>query len=108
MTDTIEISESENGKLVETSLHQTVRIALSEIPTAGYRWQLRPTASTTLSMIRDYVTPPNGKQAGGATMHCWDFQAAGVGTTHLEFQYSRSWESEAEPSRQFSVSVRVS
>jgi predicted secreted protein len=108
MTETIEISESENGKLVEASLHQAVRIALSEIPTAGYRWQLLPMASRTLSVIRDYVVPPRDKQAGGTAMHCWDLQAEEVGATRLEFRYSRSWESEADPARLFSVSVRVS
>lgn len=68
----IEAGEGENGRHVEMSVHQTLRIALSEVRTAGFRWNLRAPDEHVFSLLEDDFAP-QASGAGGTLLHHWVF-----------------------------------
>jgi predicted secreted protein len=103
----IAIGENDNGRQIEMHPQQTMRVSLTEVRTAGYRWNLRASDQRTLLLLADGLDPATGK-AGGVGTHHWEFLAEQAGETEIAFEYGRSWERAAETTRSFSLTVRVS
>ena len=106
MSEIIEIGESANGREIELRLHQTLRVTLPEVRTAGFRWNLRALRKGVCSVAKEYLEPSAGA-AGGAGRHHWEFQAEEVGTSEILIEYTRPWERTSAPERSFLISVRV-
>jgi predicted secreted protein len=106
MREIIEVSEQQNGQQIGMLPGQTLRVTLSEVRTAGFRWSLRATSQHVLTPLADDLDARSAT-VGGATQHHWDFRAEAVGTTELVFDYDRPWARAAAAARTFSVSVRV-
>jgi predicted secreted protein len=106
MSKIIEVQERQNGRRIELSIHETLRITLSEARTAGFRWILRTPKQRACSLVEEALKPST-RGAGGTGKHHWDFRAEEVGTTEIVIEYSRPWERATPPARSFSVSVRV-
>jgi len=106
MSDIIEVSEQQNGQLIELLPLQTLRVTLPEVRTAGFRWNLRASSQHILVPLGDELDSTSSA-TGGAAPHHWEFRAAAVGTTELIFEYDRPWARAAAAARTFTVSVRV-
>lgn len=106
MSEIIEIGECANGREIELHLHQTLRVTLPEVRTAGFRWNLREPKERVCSLVKDELEPSAGG-AGGTGKHHWEFRAEEVGTAEIVIEYSRPWERAAAPARIFLISVRV-
>jgi predicted secreted protein len=108
MNDVVEVGEEKNGQQIEVRVQQTLRVTLTEVRTAGFRWTPRPSAQRALSLLADELDPASGGP-GGAARHHWDFLAKESGAAELAFDYSRPWARAAAgaAARTFSVSVRV-
>ena len=102
----MEVGEGENGRHVELCLHETLRITLSEVRTAGFRWNLRTPEKHVLSLIEDSTEAAVGGSGGTAVRH-WIFRAEEPGVATIVLEYSRPWERGAAPARAFSLSARV-
>lgn len=107
MSGTVEVGESQNGKQVAVRLHQTVRVILSESPTTGFRWYLRPAEQTIFSLVEDGLIQPPAERIGGTATHHWDFRAEKAGEATIVFEYVRTWERATTPASTFSFSLRV-
>jgi predicted secreted protein len=106
MSDIVKVGEHQNGQQIELEQEQTLRVALPEVRTAGFRWILRASNQQILAPLAD-DTNAESAAIGGAAQHHWDFRATTPGTTHLAFEYDRPWARAAAAARTFSVSVRV-
>ena len=107
MSEIVEVGETQDGQHIELSLHQTLRVALPEVRTAGFRWTLRASSQNVLSQLADDVNAASAA-VGGATQRHWDFRAERTGATELVFEYDRPWARAATAARTFTVSVHVS
>ena len=106
MSEIIEVGEQLNGQQIALLQQQTLRVTLPEVRTAGFRWVLRTYSQQILTLLTDDLEAEPGV-AGGAAQHHWVFRAEQVGSTELEFNYTRPWVRAAAAARTFSVSVRV-
>ena len=102
----IEVGEEASGRRVEMRVHQTLRIALSEVRTAGFRWNLRAPDEHVFSLLEDEFAPQPGA-AGGTLLHHWVFRAERAGEATILLEYKRPWEHAVPPARTFSLTVRV-
>jgi len=101
----MQYDESANGREVEVSAGGELDLALSETPTAGYRWRLKSGGECDCSLLESSFTG-TGK-IGGAGTHLWRFRAPASGTCSIVLEYRRSWETSSEPARTFTMKVRV-
>jgi len=106
VSEIVEVGEHQNGQQIQLLFGQTLRVALPEVRTAGFRWSLRASDQHILSPLAD-DTNAASVALGGAAQHHWDFRADAVGTTELVFEYDRPWARAAAAARTFTVSVRV-
>jgi predicted secreted protein len=108
MSDIVEVCGHENGKQIDLHRQQILRVTLSEVRTAGFRWILRPLTLQALSLVTEELSPPSTGPGGAATHH-WDFRADKPGTMEITLDYRRPWEHAAPDAtaRSFTVSVRV-
>ena len=105
MDEILEIGEPADGQVIEIRVHQTLRIVLPEVRTAGFRWTLRALRTSVCSVAKEDFDPPAGA-AGGAGRRHWELRAEEVGTAEILIEYGRPWEHGA-PARSYSVSIRV-
>ncbi len=100
------VDESANGREVDLSVGETLEVRLPENRTAGYQWVLategRPVLTSEGQAYEGAAAPP-----GRAGQHIWRFRATQPGDATLEFCYRRPWESEAPPTRTFTIHPRV-
>lgn len=106
MSEIVEIGESANGREVELPLHQTLRVTLPEVRTAGFRWNLRAPKERVCLLIKEDLESSAGG-AGGSGKHHWEFRAEEAGTVDIVIEYRRPWERATAPARTFSLSIRV-
>jgi len=108
------VDASLNGKTVELSVGDTLRVELESIPTAGYIWQVADQpdflllkAEGTRPTDPDFQNQPG--VTGGNHYLAFDFTAEAAGTAELRLVEGRPWELEAggEPDGTFTVTVNV-
>ena len=56
------LGEHENAQQIEMCPQQTLRITLSEVRSAGFRWILHASKQSALSLLTDSLVPPVGQQ----------------------------------------------
>ena len=101
----MQFDESANGSEVELSAGEEFDVSLPETPTAGYRWFLKSAVGAECAPLESSHAA-TGK-IGGAGTHLWHFRAPASGTCSIVLEYRRSWESGTEPTRTFTLKVRV-
>ncbi len=104
----INISKSDNGRVLTLKIGQTLRLSLAENPTTGYRWSERTSLDTqVLQLKNDDFQLPSSAAIGGGGVRVFTFQAQKVGQVKLQLKNMREWESEQSAIEQFEVTVQV-
>jgi predicted secreted protein len=93
---------------LEVTAGQSFDIRLPSLPSAGFRWALRPSAGA-LALVTPtgdgWETGENGS-VGGTGRQRFSFTAGQPGTAELTFDYGRSFDAAPTESRTFKVSIR--
>ena len=75
-------------------------------PTTGYIWQITNKDDAVLNPT-DYAFQPDSDAMGAGGVEHFEFAAVAPGEVKLQFAQSRPWETDAEPSATYSVTVKV-
>ena len=102
----VQYNEKANGQQVDAKLGEEFEIDLPETRTAGYRWRMVTKGVPPVHLLEDN-SQPNDAGVGGAGNHRWRFRAVAAGTSEIKIQYVRSWSESEEPTRTFTLKVRV-
>ena len=104
----INISKSDNGRVLTLKIGQTLRLSLAENPTTGYRWSKMTGLDTQVLQLKsDDFQLPSSAAIGGGGVRVFTFQAQKVGQVKLQLKNMREWESEQSAIEQFEVTVQV-
>ncbi|MCU0504531.1 MAG: protease inhibitor I42 family protein [Chloroflexi bacterium] len=110
---TLRLDASANGTTVTVAPGTAIVIALDANPTTGYSWivtSVPDPASVALDSPPEgaYVATPVGSAVvGSGGVQTWDLRATGAGTTSIQLDYARPWESGTPPVETFSVTFVV-
>ena len=102
----VTIGETENGSTVEVQVGGMLYVDLPGNPTTGYIWQITNKDDAVLNPT-DYAFQPDSDATGAGGVEHFEFEAVAPGEVKLEFAQSRPWETDAEPSATYSVTVKV-
>ena len=105
---TLALTATDSGKQITISDGDSFTVTLDSNPSTGFAWSI--SAITNEAVIDDVSNEFNGADTGmiGAGGHeVWTFEAGDEGTSTIEMQYSRSWETGVEPAATFNVTVVV-
>ena len=100
------VLEADNGKDIELTTSQTLRVKLKTIAGTGYAWTLSGDPAP-LKLTKSYTQQNNSRRAGGGQMSVFDLTANSAGIAKVTFVYRRSWEYNVPPAKTFKVRVNV-
>jgi inhibitor of cysteine peptidase len=103
----LRLTDSDTGGTFTVAAGSRVRVALTANPTTGFTWTADPAPpATILAQLGDpfFVASSDLVGAGGTLV--FDFTAVGPGTTQLQLEYARPFETVA-PAQTWSVTITV-
>jgi len=101
------ITESDDGKILNLKEGETFNLKLYENPSTGYSWQLN--LSNGLSILSDNYTQypePQGYVGGGGT-HLWIIKAVTQGSQMVKGIYKQSWMNTTGTEENFTLNVEI-
>lgn len=97
----------EDVSRIEAARGDDIVIALAANPTTGYAWMPGKTDPAILTLVGSDYEPPPSAALGAGGRQLVTFRAVGRGTTTLQLDYRRPWESTAPAkSAIFTIVVR--
>ena len=102
------VNVSDSGKQIELSPGDSLVVTLDSNPSTGFSWSI--SAISNEAAIDDVSNEFKGADTGmmgAGGQEVWTFEALDKGTSTIEMQYSRSWETEVEPAGTFNITVVV-
>lgn len=110
VTGTVEVSAVDNGKIVNASVGNLIRITLESNPSTGYNWELRNFEYGVADFYSsDTVARGDGNVFLGAPGDTIvTLQAVQPGTQKIEVVYRRPWEAPDQVAATFSFQLEVS
>jgi inhibitor of cysteine peptidase len=97
------IDETWNNRDTEVAVGDTLKLALSENPTTGYRWRM-PDVGPALRIVGDSYEAPTGGP-GSSGVRRWTLAADKAGAILLQLELKRSWQ--PNPAQTFKITVLV-
>jgi inhibitor of cysteine peptidase len=82
------------GTSLSVAPGDSVLVRLEEIPTTGYRWEVKEYDNEVLHAVGDEFIPASGGALGGGGHHEFRFRVVGPGKSDLRLIRRRSWEPE--------------
>ncbi len=105
---TIDLDSANNGATLDITSNQVLNIKLDSNITTGYKWNLvTPPDERILKQLPSKINTPTGGALGAGGSETWQFQAVGRGSTALKLAYSRPFEPNNPPAKEFSLTVNV-
>lgn len=100
------VFEADNGKDIDLTTGQTLRIKLKTIDGTGYVWAVSGDPAP-LKLIKTSTQNNNSRRAGGSQMSVFELGASSAGLANVTLVYRRSWEYNVPPAKTFSIRVNV-
>jgi inhibitor of cysteine peptidase len=103
----IELNADDDATEIEMEVEQEVLVSLEANPTTGYIWAVDSDVDSSLWLVGEIEFESESNLAGAGGMQTLQFKALAPGEGDLTLIYHRPFEPDAEPLREFSVSVVV-
>lgn len=104
----VEVGVSADGTAVELRQGQELAVTLESNPSTGYSWQVVSGANGVVEQVGEpRFEAPSGEAVGASGVEVLAFEAVGPGSTRIELEYRRPWETTATPAETFSLDVTV-
>jgi inhibitor of cysteine peptidase len=99
---------TESGKQIKLYPGDSLIVTLDSNPTTGFAWSIAGIGDEDVvdEVSNEYQGSDSGLMGAGG-QEVWTFEAGDKGTSIIEMQYSRSWETGVEPAATFNVTIVV-
>ena len=107
---TVNVNDNDNGGQVTLRQGQILAVTLESNPTTGYSWYMVEKQDSILEKFGDTLYFPSEQDDGTVGAGGWEilyFKSINIGQETLELIYRRSWETDVEPIKTFSIDVVV-
>lgn len=91
MAATYSFSEEDDGKTVNVSSGDFVKISLPENPSTGFRWIVTTTGPVSLIRNQYASSNPDSMIAGAGGTRTWTYMVKGNGISEFHGIYKQSW-----------------
>jgi inhibitor of cysteine peptidase len=103
----MQLADEDNGKTIELKVGDTMEIALQGNPTTGYQWQVESFDTAVLEAVGDPEYTPDTDAIGSGGVFVFHFKALATGTTPLQLEYLRVWDTSVPPVELFTLNVVI-
>ena len=101
------VTAADAGKSIEVKKGQALNIVLEGNPTTGYIWQVAKIDNAVLKQNGDYEFKADSNLTGAGGKLTFHFETVAAGTTALQLEYKRPWETGSKPEKTFDVTIVV-
>jgi inhibitor of cysteine peptidase len=102
------VNVSDSGKQIELSPGDSLVVTLDSNPSTGFSWSISGiTDEVVIGEVSNEFNGADTGMMGAGGQEVWTFEAVDKGTSTIEMQYSRSWETGVEPAGTFNVTIVV-
>jgi predicted secreted protein len=108
--EVVNVNDSDNGSQVTLRQGQILAVTLESNPSTGYSWDRIEKENSILEKFGDTLYFPSEDDDGIVGAGGWEilyFKSINIGQETLELVYRRSWETDVEPAKTFSIDVVV-
>lgn len=106
-SQTLILTDKDNGKLVEIKNGSTFKIELSSNPTTGYNWQPLVLDNNIFKLeSSNYYPAAKGSMVGAGGTSSFQIKALQKSGDELTFGYLRSWE-KIKPIKYYKIFIRI-
>jgi inhibitor of cysteine peptidase len=99
---------NESGKQVTLSPGDSLVVTLDSNATTGFSWSVAGISDEdVVDEVSNEYQAPDSELMGAGGQEIWTFEARDEGSSTIEMQYSRPWETGVEPAETFNVTVVV-
>ena len=106
-TSARQLTEADNGRLIELNVGDTLEITLPGNPTTGFQWEVSAIDSAILRQVGEPEFEPLSNAVGSGGNVTLRFEAVGTGQTVLKLVHHRPFEENVPPTQTFEVTVTV-
>ena len=99
-----QLSEADQGVVVQARTGDLIEVRLHEMPSAGYRWVVDSPADKVLDPIDPSYEFAEGR-VGAANTACFRFRVKAAGTGAIRLSYRRPWEKDEPPLKTYEATV---
>jgi len=99
-----QLSEADQGVVVQARTGDLIEVSLHEMPSAGYRWVVDSPADNVLDPIDPSYEFAEGR-VGAANTASFRFRVKAAGTGALRLIYRRPWEKDVPPLKTYEATV---
>lgn len=102
------LTESDDGRTVETTVGSVLTIRLPSAPGSGYSWLVEHIDKRRAKELGSSEFEPTGKREralGGPAHQVFRFAARQAGRSKLVLHYRRPWEKKVPPLRTFTLNL---
>lgn len=103
----VQVTAADSGSELVLNQGDTLVVALESTPSTGYSWHVARVMENVLELSGEPEFSEQSNLIGAAGTEVLRFDAVGTGVTSLQLVYSRSWEKDVEPEREFNITVTV-
>jgi len=105
-TQTITMTQTDNGKAVQVHAGDTMVIQLDENASTGYTWAVNK-IDTTVLLLQSSTYTASGNVPGSGGTRVFTFLAKNPGTVQLQLKYWRSFVGDSSIIQRYSITVEV-
>jgi len=106
-SNVIELDADDDAAEIEMEVEEEILVKLEANPTTGYTWAVDSDVDGSLRLVGEIEFESESNLAGAGGKQMLRFKALTPGEGNLTLIYHRPFEPDAEPLREFSVSVVV-
>jgi inhibitor of cysteine peptidase len=103
----VQLTDADNGKTIELKKGQVSRITLAANPTTGYTWEVVEGDEKVVRQLGEIAFKPESEALGAGGVQIIRLEVVNTGQTTLKLVYHRPWETDVEPLKTFSLTIKV-
>jgi predicted secreted protein len=101
-----QLSEADDGAVVEAQCGDLIEVRLHEMPSGGYRWVLDGPPGDVLEPLEQAFEFAQGR-VGAANTACFRFRTKATGNGAIRLCYRRPWEEDEPPLKTYGATIAV-
>ena len=101
-----QLSESDQGAVVQARTGDLIEVRLHEMPAGGYRWVVDSSPDPVLEALDEKFEFAEGR-VGAVNTACFRFRVKAIGTGPIRLSYRRPWEKDEPPLKTYEATVEA-
>jgi len=105
--EVVEYTASDSGRTVTLTSGTHFKVQLASNATTGFAWELHALDETIVAQVGNQYVVPDTDLVGAGGAEEWEFVAQAAGSTTLQMEYRRSWETDTPALETFELTIQV-